>query len=88
MTLNAFILLSQLNIVNDKMYEVLSDIYKEYLQLFDTDVVHMGGDEVNMNCYNTSAEIRKHLELHDKTVSFSLHFSSLVNLKPTYRMDH
>ena len=69
-TLNAFILLSQLNIVNDKMYEVLSDIYQEYLQLFDTDVFHMGGDEVNMNCYNTSAEIRRHLELHGKQVLF------------------
>lgn len=56
----------QLNIVNEKMYEVLSNIYQEYLQLFDTDVFHMGGDEVNMNCYNTSAEIRRHLELHSK----------------------
>ena len=56
----------QLNIVNEKMYEVLSDIYQEFLQLFDTDVFHMGGDEVNMHCYNTSAEIRSHLDLHGK----------------------
>lgn len=49
------------------MYEVLSDIYSEYLQLFDgTDVFHMGGDEVNMNCYNSSAEIRQHLQEHNK----------------------
>ena len=43
------------------MYEVLSMVYQEFLELFDTDVFHMGGDEVNMNCYNTSQEIRNHL---------------------------
>jgi len=56
----------QLNIVNKKMYEVLSMVYQEFLELFDTDVFHMGGDEVNMNCYNTSKEIREHLELENK----------------------
>ena len=43
------------------MYEVLSMVYQEFLELFDTDVFHMGGDEVNMNCYNTSQEIRNYL---------------------------
>ena len=52
---------SKLNIVNEKMYEVLSMVYQEFLELFDTDVFHMGGDEVNMNCYNTSQEIRNYL---------------------------
>ena len=28
------------------MYELLGQIYKEILEIFDTDVVHMGGDEV------------------------------------------
>jgi len=56
----------QLNIVNEKMYEVLSMVYQEFLELFDTDVFHMGGDEVNMNCYNTSQEIRNHLEKENK----------------------
>lgn len=57
----------QLNIVNEKMYEVLSEIFSEYLQLFEgTDVFHMGGDEVNMNCYNSSAEIRDFLQSKNK----------------------
>lgn len=52
----------QLNLANDKMYDVLGDIYKEMMQLFEgTDAFHMGGDEVNMNCYNTSQEIREYL---------------------------
>ena len=28
------------------MYELLGQIYQEILEIFDTDVVHMGGDEV------------------------------------------
>ena len=66
--INYFILLflsvSKLNIVNEKMYEVLSMVYQEFLELFDTDVFHMGGDEVNMNCYNTSQEIRDYLGVY------------------------
>ena len=58
---NFAISFSKLNIVNEKMYEVLSMVYQEFLELFDTDVFHMGGDEVNMNCYNTSQEIRNYL---------------------------
>ena len=61
-----FAFFSKLNIVNEKMYEVLSMVYQEFLELFDTDVFHMGGDEVNMNCYNTSKEIRDYLENDNK----------------------
>lgn len=56
----------QLNIVNDKMYDVLGKVYKEMFEMFDTDVFHMGGDEVNMNCYNTSKEIRDHFASENK----------------------
>ena len=38
----------QLNIVNEKIYEVLGDIYKEMFQIFDPDVFHFGGDEVSV----------------------------------------
>lgn len=49
------------------MYEVLGLVYAEFLELFNgTDVFHMGGDEVNMNCYNSSQEIRDYLERENK----------------------
>ena len=63
-----FLSVSKLNIVNEKMYEVLSMVYQEFLELFDTDVFHMGGDEVNMNCYNTSQEIRDYLGMYGTRV--------------------
>ena len=36
----------QLNPLNDDVYEVLGNIYKSYLEMFDFDMFHIGGDEV------------------------------------------
>ncbi|XP_057304638.1 chitooligosaccharidolytic beta-N-acetylglucosaminidase-like [Hydractinia symbiolongicarpus] len=47
----------QLNPTNDNVYDVLAKIYKEYLDLFDPDLFHAGGDEININCWNTTKEI-------------------------------
>ncbi|XP_072160633.1 chitooligosaccharidolytic beta-N-acetylglucosaminidase isoform X1 [Bemisia tabaci] len=47
----------QLNPVSSKVYNVLSDIYSEMHELFDSDLFHMGGDEVNMNCWNSTESI-------------------------------
>ncbi|OXA43476.1 Chitooligosaccharidolytic beta-N-acetylglucosaminidase [Folsomia candida] len=47
----------QLNIVNNYVYELLGEIYTSMLGIFDNDLFHMGGDEVHMNCYNTTKEI-------------------------------
>ena len=68
-------------------------VYQEYLELFDTDVFHMGGDEVNMNCYNQSAEIRDYLERENKVGteddilelwrSFQVHTSSCRLMIPS-----
>jgi len=47
----------QLNPTNDNVYDILGKIYKEYFQLFEPDIFHAGGDEVNINCWNTTTEI-------------------------------
>nr|XP_027219274.1 chitooligosaccharidolytic beta-N-acetylglucosaminidase-like [Penaeus vannamei] len=53
----------QLNVVNDNTYIVLGQIYKEMVRLFGPlDLFHYGGDEVNLNCWNTTEEIVKHME--------------------------
>ena len=36
----------QLNPLNDNVYKVLGNIYKSYLEMFDVDMFHIGGDEV------------------------------------------
>ncbi|KAI4490970.1 hypothetical protein M0802_010546 [Mischocyttarus mexicanus] len=48
----------QLNPTSDKVYDILEGIYKEMLEDFNPDIFHMGGDEVNINCWNSSDIIR------------------------------
>lgn len=39
----------QFDPTNEKVYEILGAIFKEYVGLFQSDLFHMGGDEVNKN---------------------------------------
>ncbi|XP_073843380.1 beta-hexosaminidase 1 [Musca autumnalis] len=48
----------QLDPTVDEMYSILEDIYQEMFDLFKPDVFHMGGDEVSVNCWNSSEQIR------------------------------
>ncbi|XP_076038793.1 beta-hexosaminidase 1 [Oratosquilla oratoria] len=53
----------QLNLANENIYKVLGDIYKELVDLFSPiDLFHYGGDEVNLNCWNTSKEVTDWME--------------------------
>lgn len=48
----------QLNIANSQMYTVLGETYKEFIDLFGPfDLFHFGGDEVDLNCWNSTEEI-------------------------------
>ena len=53
-----------LNPVNDNVYKVLGNIYKDLAELFQSDMFHMGGDEVNMRCWNETKEITDWMELN------------------------
>ena len=57
----------QINPVNDNVYDVLGKLYQDFFELFDTDMFHMGGDEVNLNCWNTTEEIKEFLRREGKT---------------------
>lgn len=48
----------QLNLANPNMYNVLGQLYEEMVNLFSPiDLFHYGGDEVNLNCWNSTDEI-------------------------------
>ena len=56
----------QLDPTVEELYPVLEDIYREMFELFDPDVFHMGGDEVSVNCWNTSERIRSWMTSQQK----------------------
>ncbi|KAL5121153.1 woronin body major protein [Pleosporales sp. CAS-2024a] len=45
----------QLDILNNKTYEVTGKVYKEMANLFPDDWFHIGGDELFATCYNYSS---------------------------------
>jgi len=57
----------QLNPVNPHVYTTLGKLYTDFFELFDTDMFHMGGDEVNLNCWNSTEEIQEVLQKQGKT---------------------
>lgn len=52
----------QLDILNPKTYEVLTGVYNEVASLFPDDIYHVGGDEIQVGCYNFSEPISEWLE--------------------------
>lgn len=57
----------QLNPINPHVYTTLAKLYQDFFELFDTDMFHMGGDEVNLNCWNSTKEIKSELTRQGKT---------------------
>jgi len=44
----------QLNPTSERVYEILEGIYKDMIEDFQQpDIFHMGGDEVNINCWRS-----------------------------------
>lgn len=52
----------QLNPANDNLYLVLKKLFKEFQSIFDSSIVHLGGDEVALKCWRMSKEITDWLE--------------------------
>jgi hexosaminidase len=47
----------QLDIINNKTYEVVTNVYNELSSIFTDDFFHIGGDELQTGCYNFSSYI-------------------------------
>jgi len=54
----------QLDILNDKTYEVTGNVFKELAALFPDNWFHIGGDELHKNCYNYSEPIAEFFKNH------------------------
>lgn len=54
-----------INVANPKVYEFLSDVFDELIDIFPFPVIHIGGDELRYNQWNESAEIQQFMKEHD-----------------------
>ena len=52
----------QLNPVKPALYDVLGNIFTDMLNMFGVKQFHLGGDEIHVGCWNSSAEIVSWLE--------------------------
>lgn len=58
----------QLNPINSNLYNVLNKLYSELTsRLTDKEAFHMGGDEVFIPCWNSTAEIIAYLDNKPRT---------------------
>lgn len=49
------------------------------LEIFDNELFHFGGDEVNVNCWNSTAEIQHYLKRHSRDPTKPESFTWLWN---------
>ncbi|KAJ2704049.1 Glucosamine-6-phosphate isomerase (Glucosamine-6-phosphate deaminase) (GNPDA) (GlcN6P deaminase) [Coemansia sp. IMI 203386] len=54
----------QLNIVKPESIEFTNKLIDEYTKLFTDEVFHLGGDEVNRNCWSEDPDVIKYLADH------------------------
>ncbi|RHY26839.1 hypothetical protein DYB32_010854, partial [Aphanomyces invadans] len=57
----------QLNPMNPEVYSILDTVYAEFATLFDADVLHMGGDEVHVGCWNMTDAITQGMPSREST---------------------
>lgn len=69
----------QLDPTVDKVYDVLGGIYRDMLDVFKPDMFHMGGDEVNFHCWNTTDSIVQWLDARNSSARTSDDFRKLWN---------
>ncbi|GAB0136924.1 woronin body major protein [Epichloe bromicola] len=62
----------QLDVMNPKTYEVVEKVYSELSKRFADNFFHVGGDELQVNCFNFSKGIRDWFAADPKRTYFDL----------------
>lgn len=64
----------QLNPVNPEVYPVLGELYRDMLDYFDPEMLHMGGDDVSFKCWQNSEEIKEYLAANNREANSREYF--------------
>merc|ERR1712179_739701 len=69
----------QLNPINPEVYNVLSDLYKDIIEAFNPEFVHMGGDDTSFKCWQNSPDITNFLTSQNRDATNSRELFELWN---------
>lgn len=72
----------------DAVYEFIEELYKEIFSLFPSDMVHLGGDEVPLDCWKNDSSIQAYMKDHsikDEVEMFELFEQKLLKIVDTRR---
>ncbi|KAK3864073.1 hypothetical protein Pcinc_030216 [Petrolisthes cinctipes] len=64
----------QLNPVNPELYPILGELYKDMIEFFDPDMIHMGGDDVSFRCWQNANEIKEYLAANNREANSREYF--------------
>ena len=69
------------NVTDPKVISFLQDVLDEVMELFPSQVIHIGGDEVSFDMWRKSSDVKKYMKEHDiKTLSdFQLYFTNRMS---------
>jgi len=56
----------QFNPVNTELYNIMGELYRDFMDYFDPEMVHMGGDDVSFKCWGNAPEITDYLAAQGK----------------------
>lgn len=67
---------------NNMTYKVISDLFGELQDRFPDQYIHVGGDEVELDCWSSNAAITKFMAEHNMTHTSELHSFFMGNVIP------
>ncbi|XP_072942799.1 beta-hexosaminidase subunit beta-like [Epargyreus clarus] len=73
--------LGPINPLSDVALKLLKDFFEEVQELFPDKFLHVGGDEVNLNCWNSNPELVKYMKDNNVTAE-GLHALFMGNVFP------
>ncbi|XP_076283012.1 beta-hexosaminidase subunit beta [Lasioglossum baleicum] len=64
--------LGPMNPTNPHLYEFLRNLFSEIVQVFPDQYVHLGGDEVPFDCWQSNPNVTTYMQAHNMSRNFAL----------------
>ncbi|KAG6456375.1 hypothetical protein O3G_MSEX009696 [Manduca sexta] len=74
--------LGPMNPIHNVTYKLLQDLFREVQERFPDKYFHVGGDEVELDCWESNTELREYMTQHDMTSATQLHSLFMANVIP------